>query len=131
MAQVERQKREAEALKRQKEEEEQWAKANEQKKADGKEEQTLEDWRKEKKGARRASLSRVLLASWVHVVLATDVDGTALSHTDAPQCIHLLSCLRACHASLCAVACGDGGPVRSGSAPTPFGFSGVSHWRWC
>lgn len=48
--QVERKKREAEALKRQKEEEEQWGKANEQRKADGKEEQTLEDWRKEKKG---------------------------------------------------------------------------------
>ncbi|CAM9993892.1 unnamed protein product [Scytosiphon promiscuus] len=48
---VERQKREAEALKRQKEEEEQWAKVNEQRKADGKEEQTLEDWKKEKKEA--------------------------------------------------------------------------------
>ncbi|CBJ32816.1 conserved unknown protein [Ectocarpus siliculosus] len=48
---VERKKREAEALKRQKEEEEQWGKANEQRKADGKEEQTLEDWRKEKKEA--------------------------------------------------------------------------------
>ena len=37
-------------MKRLKEEEEEWAKANEQRKIDGKEEQTLEDWRKEKKG---------------------------------------------------------------------------------
>eukprot|EP00752_Nemacystus_decipiens_P005276 g4785.t1 len=48
---AERQKREAEKLKRLKEEEEEWGKANEQRKIDGKEEQTLEDWRKEKKEA--------------------------------------------------------------------------------
>lgn len=48
--QVERKKREAEAAERLKEEEEEWARVNEKRKADGKEEQTLEDWRKEKKG---------------------------------------------------------------------------------
>lgn len=49
--QVERKKREEEAAKRLAAEEAEWAKMNEQRKADGKEEQTLEDWRKEKKGA--------------------------------------------------------------------------------
>ena len=48
--QVERKKREAEAAERLKEEEEEWARVNEKRKAEGKEEQTLEDWRKEKKG---------------------------------------------------------------------------------
>lgn len=48
--QVERQKREAEALKRLKEEKAELGKINEQRKADKKEELTLEDWRKEKKG---------------------------------------------------------------------------------
>lgn len=67
--QVERQKREAEAAKRLKEEEEQWGKVNEQRKAEGKEEQTLEDWRKEKKGAchfhgTNASLCRLFGFVW-------------------------------------------------------------------
>lgn len=48
--QLERQKREAEAAKRLKEEEEEWGKSNENRKAEGKEVQTFEDWRKEKKG---------------------------------------------------------------------------------
>ncbi|CAN0106856.1 unnamed protein product, partial [Sphacelaria rigidula] len=48
---LERQKREAEAAKRLKEEEEQWGKSNEKRKAEGKEEQTLEQWQKDKKEA--------------------------------------------------------------------------------
>ena len=57
---VERQKREAEAAKRLKEEEEQWGKGNEKRKAEGKDEQTLEQWRKDKKGVSelRACASR-------------------------------------------------------------------------
>lgn len=46
---VERQKREAEAAKRQKQEEMEWRRVNLLRKAEGKEEQSLEDWRKEKK----------------------------------------------------------------------------------
>ncbi|CAM9832623.1 unnamed protein product, partial [Pylaiella littoralis] len=48
---VERQKREADALKRLEEEKAQWGESNKQRKIDGKEEQTLEDWRKENKEA--------------------------------------------------------------------------------
>lgn len=48
---MERQKREAEAAERLKLEEAEWGKVNEKRKAEGKEEKTLEDWRKEKKGA--------------------------------------------------------------------------------
>lgn len=46
---VERQKREAEAAKLQKQEEMEWRRVNLLRKAKGKEEQSLEDWRKEKK----------------------------------------------------------------------------------
>lgn len=48
---LERQKRAAEAAERLKQEEEEWAKVNEKRKADGKEELTLENWRKEEKEA--------------------------------------------------------------------------------
>lgn len=44
-------------MKRREEEEAEWGKVNEQRKIDGKEEQTLEDWRKEKKGERRRGLA--------------------------------------------------------------------------
>lgn len=67
---MERQKRAAEAAERLKQEEEEWAKVNEKRKADGKEELTLENWRKEEKGALSPFRSKNNESRALFVVLA-------------------------------------------------------------